>query len=271
MTKQNKELNIIERCVREAGSLIAGAGGDKFVENKGSAKNLVTMYDKAVQEKLYELLSKEFPKAGFLGEESDLNDTEGKKGIFIIDPIDGTTNFIKGLGHSAISVGYYTKGDIKYGCVYNPFSDEMFTAEKGKGAFLNGKKISVSPDPIEKSVALYGTSPYNEELQKKSFRFAREITKKVVDSRRMGAASLDLCYVSCGRAELYSEYLLSPWDYAGGYVIAKEAGAIITDVYGKELPFVSKSSIAVGTPKTYPVLMDVLKKVENVYKPKLLK
>jgi len=254
------ELSKIVGCVMVASKIITEAENDKHIEEKSSAKDLVTMYDKAIQEKLCDSLTREFPNAGFLAEEG-LNDIEGKDGIFIIDPIDGTTNFIKNMSHSAISVGYYQNGDIKYACVYNPFKDEMFTAEKGKGAFLNGKEIHVSNEPIERAVGLYGTSPYNEELREKSFKLANEITKSVIDSRRMGAASLDFCYVACGRAELYAEYLLSPWDYAGGYLIAKEAGAIVTDMEGKTPAFLKKSSMAVGTEKTHDLLLAMISRV----------
>jgi len=258
----SNELKTLEMCVLKAGSILSDTLSDKHIEMKSSSKDLVTMYDKAVQEKLYRLLSEEFPKAGFLGEEG-LNSTEGVEGIFIIDPIDGTTNFIKGMAHSAISVGYCRDNRIEYAAVYNPFRNEFFTAERGKGAYLNGTRIFVSEEPIEKSVGLYGTAPYNEELRTKSFILAEEMTKRTIDSRRMGSAALDLCYVACGRGELYAEYLLSPWDYSGGSLIAEEAGAIVSDMYGKPLQFKNKTSIAVGNRLTHPVLLEMIDMVDK--------
>ena len=251
----------LENCVREAAKILQDIGEDKHIESKTSAKDLVTMYDKAVQDKLFELLSKEFPKAGFLGEEEGLNKTENVQGIFIIDPIDGTTNFIKNMKHSCISVGYYIDGDIRNACVFNPFRNEMFTAEAGKGAYLNGNPIHVSLKPMKESVGLYGTAPYYEEIRHKGFMLAEELTKRVIDTRRMGSAALDLCYVAAGRAELYVEMRLPPWDYAAGYLIAKEAGAIVSDMQGKPLQFSKKSSVACGTSVNYKELLEIIASV----------
>ncbi|MCQ2552708.1 MAG: inositol monophosphatase [Clostridia bacterium] len=261
------ELKIIENIVRDAAKIIVpdkeGSGFVKKndIEQKTSVKDLVTKYDKEVQEYLYKELSKAFPNAGFLGEESLQLPASEDAGTFIIDPIDGTTNFIKGLNHSAISVGYCLGEKMKYGVVYDPYKDEMFTAERGKGAFLNGEKIHVSDEPIERSVALYGTAPYNAELTDISFKLACELTKLVIDGRRFGAASLDFCDVAAGRAEIYTEILLCPWDCAAGSLIAEEAGAIVTDIYGKPLQFKEKTGIAVGTSKTYDILMETIKRV----------
>ena len=260
------ELKTIENIVRNAAKIIVPDNSGSVVNNddieqKSSVKDLVTKYDKAVQEYLYKELSIAFPGAGFLGEESLTEPAGNNRGTFIIDPIDGTTNFIKGLRHSAISVGYCLNGAMKYGVVYDPYKDEMFTAESGKGAFLNGNPIHVSEEPIERSVALYGTSPYDEDLTDKSFLLACELTKLVIDGRRFGAATLDLCDVAAGRAEIYTELLLFPWDYAAGSLIAKEAGAIVTDINGNPLQFEERRGIAVGTPKTYDILMETIKRV----------
>jgi len=255
-------IEYIESSVREAAKLMLMASDEKGIEEKSSAKDLVTKYDKMVQEKLYEALSKKFPSSGFLGEEG-LKSAGNGGGVFIIDPIDGTTNFIKGLNHSAVSVGYYLDGSMKYGVVYNPYADEMFTAEKGKGAFLNGKRIKVSSNPIEKSVAHYGTAPYSKELSRKSFDLAFELTKRVIDSRRFGAATLDFCDLACGRVEIFFEYLLCPWDIAAGSLIAEEAGAIVTDMNGEKLQFEGKTSLLAATKECYPIVLDIVRKNEK--------
>lgn len=254
----SKEQITLEKCVREAAKILTDIGEDKHIEAKSSEKDLVTMYDKAVQQKLYELLSKEFPQAGFLGEEEGLNKTENVKGVFIIDPIDGTTNFIKDMKHSCISVGLLIDGDIRNACVFNSFRNEMFTAEAGKGAYLNADPIHVSLKPMEESVGLYGTAPYYDDIRHKGFMLAEELTTRMIDTRRMGSAALDLCYVAAGRAELYVEYRLAPWDYAAGYLIAKEAGAIVTDMQGKPLQFFEKSTVACGTSVNYKELLEII-------------
>ena len=252
-------LSTIETIVRKAAGIIKTPDADKGITSKSCGRDLVTLYDKKIQELLYSEFSRDFPDAGFLGEEQ-LNKPSRDGGVFIIDPIDGTTNFIKGLNHSGISVGYCRNGIMTCGVVYDPYADEMFTAELGKGAYLNGRPIHISDEPIERSVCHYGTAPYYDDLRKKSFDLAAAVTALVIDSRRRGAASLDFCDVACGRAELYFEYYLSPWDLAAGSLIASEAGAIVTDMDGKPLQYEKGTAVAVGTPKTYPILMDLIKK-----------
>lgn len=254
-------LKAIETTVLDAAQLMLQAEENKMTEVKSSIHDLVTAYDKRIQEQLYEQLSRTFPGAGFLGEEGLVHSASGK-GTFIIDPIDGTTNFVKGLNHSAVSVGYCESGIMRCGVIYDPYKKELFTAEKGKGAFLNGKQIHVSDKPLEHSVAYYGTSPYVPELTDKSFRLAAELTKRVIDSRRFGAATLDFCDIACGRAELFVEYSLCPWDLAAGSLIASEAGAIITDMDGKPLQYEKKTSCVAATPACYEEVMSIVHNIK---------
>ena len=141
---------------------------------------------------------------------------------------------MKGLDLSAIAISLLHDMKRVYGLVYNPFRNEMFTAVKGKGAFLNGTPITVSSQPLEKGIVLFGTSPYYEELPKKAFDKALFYMDKCIDVRRFGSAELDLCYIACGRAELYFEPLIQPWDYAAGSLIVEEAGGTVTQWDGSE-------------------------------------
>lgn len=217
-------LNDIINIVKKAGEIYKKAGGDLGIEKKGSAVNLVTKYDKRIQDFLFEELEKIVPGCRFLGEEGDENKSLTDGYCFIIDPIDGTTNFIKGYQHSAISVALAKDREIIIGVVLDPDLNNLFYAEKGKGAFLNGKPIHVSDCGMEKSLVLFGTCPYEHELAHKTFALTEKIFYRAVEVRRGGSAALDICYVASGKADLYYEMILRPWDWAGASLILSEAG-----------------------------------------------
>ena len=129
------------------------------------------------------------------------------------------------------------------GVVYNPYLDEMFYAQRGKGAYLNGRRISVSGNPLKNGIVIFGTSPYYEELNRASFELAYDYFKKSLDIRRSGSAALDLCSVAAGRAELFFELRLSPWDYAAASLIVEEAGGIVTTVEGGKITLGESCSV----------------------------
>lgn len=219
----------ITGLARECGEILTGADRNKInPDAKDGHANFVTEYDVLVQSRLREGLLGILPEAGFFGEEGEHSAFPENEWVFVVDPIDGTTNFMKGLNLSAIAIALLQNKERVFGLVYNPFTDEMFTAIKGKGAFLNGRKISVSEEPLERGIVLFGTSPYYEGLPKKAFDTAFSYMDKCIDVRRLGSAELDLCYVACGRAELYFEPLIQPWDYAAGSLIAEEAGGTVS-------------------------------------------
>ncbi len=210
--------------VRKAGEIYNNAGEDLCIEDKGSAVNLVTKYDKIIQDFLFDELKKIVPDCTFLGEEGGGNKRLTDGYCFIIDPIDGTTNFIKGFQHSAISVGLAKDREMIIGVVLDPDLNNIFYAEKGRGAFLNGNPIHVSDCSIDKSLVLFGTCPYEHELAHKTFELTEKIFYKAIEVRRVGSAALDICYVASGKADLYYEMILRPWDWAGASLILKEAG-----------------------------------------------
>ena len=248
------ELEAVCELVRECGLLMRGADrGKLLVDAKAGHANFVTDYDKRIQEKLRTGLAKAIPGAIFIGEEGASQEYSDKGRFFIVDPIDGTTNFIKGLNASCISVGLVINGCAELGVIYNPYLDEMFAARRGCGAACNGKRIEVSSEPLENGIVIFGTSPYNEELSEKSFRLAYEYFKKAIDVRRTGSAALDLCSVASGRAELFFELSLSPWDYAAGALIVEEAGGIVTDTDGNALSFSGKSSVMARNRIVHPL------------------
>ncbi|MCR5279207.1 MAG: inositol monophosphatase [Lachnospiraceae bacterium] len=234
----------IEKLMRECGDIMLNARRDpSMVTAKEGHANFVTTYDKAIQEILKKGLLKLLPGSAFVGEEEDIHPRINEGYAFIVDPIDGTTNFIRDYKQSCISVALLEDGAQKMGFVYNPYLDEMFYAVKGGGAYLNGAKIEVSGLPVEEGIVIFGTSPYYRELNRKSFDLAYLYFQRALDIRRSGSSALDLCSIAAGRAEVFFELCLSPWDFAAGSLIVTEAGGIVTTAEGSPLKFDTPSSV----------------------------
>ena len=231
-----KHYQDIEALAREAGEIMLSAQlsrGD--IDAKEGHANLVTRYDSMVQERLRGGLAKILPGSGFYGEEGAHSAFPDDEYTFIVDPIDGTSNFIHDFALSAIAIAL-VKRDLSlptghgciYGLVYNPFTDELFSAMRGEGASLNGRPIHVSGAPLSESLVMFGTAPYYEGCSALAFDRAAKLLPQCVDVRRLGSAELDLCYVACGRAGMYFEPLIQPWDLAAGSIIVEEAGGYVT-------------------------------------------
>lgn len=233
---------------------------------KSNAQDPVTEYDIRIQAELERELSRLLPEAGFLGEENDAQDIEGKSIYFVVDPIDGTSNFIADYRHSGISVALvYQEADRGraypiLAAVYNPYLDELFSAIYGEGAFLNDRKIQVADRELADALLLFGTSPYRREYAAQTFTIAKELFLLSRDIRRGGAAVLDLSYVACGRAELFFEFELKPWDFAAAALIAEEAGAVVSDAGGNPLSYTRASSIVVGSKRHHATALEVIRK-----------
>ena len=216
-------LRAVEAAQREAAELMLHAQ-NILAETKSGQRDVVTEYDRRVQALLMQRLRDAVPGAHFFCEETPERDRLDSEHLFIIDPIDGTINFVHGFHHSCISVAYAERGTVLIGAVYNPYVDELFTAIRGQGAFLNGRPIHVADTPLSESVVCYGTSPYDTSLADRTFALARTMYDASLDLRREGSAALDLCTVAAGRAGLYFELQTSLWDYAAGALIVCEAG-----------------------------------------------
>ena len=230
--------------VRECGQIILNADRKELeIDSKAGPANFVTEYDKKVQDMLEEELMKIVPEAKFVGEEENSEKVTETGKYFVVDPIDGTTNFIKDYQVSCISVALVVSGKVEIGIVYNPYLNEMFWAQRGKGAYCNDKRINVSNQPLNNGIVLFGTSLYYEELNEKTFEMAYEYFKQALDVRRSGSAALDLCSIAAGRAELFFELRLSPWDYAAGTLIVEEAGGVVTTVEGEAISFDKPCSV----------------------------
>lgn len=228
---------------------------------KGAA-DFVTKVDMGVQEFLRPRLAELYPDVQFMSEEKDNSEIDMDGKVWILDPIDGTTNLIHDYKMSAVSLGMTDKGVPVLGIVYNPFSDEMFYAEKGKGAYLNGKRISVAnADTLEKSLISVGTSPYYKELADVNFELIKRFFIASEDIRRCGSAALDLCYLACGRIDGYFEQNLKPWDYAAGIAILREAGGTVTDMEGGEPSYMVPSHIIASNGKIHGEMQNLIKEV----------
>lgn len=237
-------LDEIIAAAKECGQVMLAADRSKIgIKDKAGKANFVTRYDCKIQKMLQMKLAQILPEAEFFGEEEDCQIDRNAEYIFVVDPIDGTTNFIKDYHMSCISIGLLRNGKRYLGVVHNPYLDETFHAISGEGAYMNGNVIHVSDDSLENSIVLFGSSPYNTELAKASFELAYEYFQKCLDIRRSGSAALDLCAIASGRAEIYFELILSPWDFAAGALIVEEAGGMVMTVEGGELLCLEKSSI----------------------------
>ncbi len=223
--------------IKEAGVILKEGYYSKKDVTFKAKKDLVTKYDVAVEEFLKKSFSKEFSDFNVIAEESD-NTNKIFSNSIIVDPIDGTTNFVNKLPHTAISVGVYIDKKPYIGIVYNPILDELYTAVVGEGAFCNGEKIEVSNEKDFQKALLSTGFPYSsgtcENDLNDVIKKIKQILPRCQDIRRLGAASLDLCLVARGVYEGYYEMNLKAWDVSAGLIILQEAGGKVSNIDGNE-------------------------------------
>lgn len=258
----------METLIRAAGRIMRSVPDEvrNNPETKEGSANFVTAYDVKVQELLKTELVKLFPDAHFFAEEDgESTQTIGAGYTFIIDPIDGTTNFMCGYDHSAVSVGLLLDGDPIFGGIYDPYRDEYFCAVKGQGATRNGHPIRVSERPVTRGIVAIGSAPYRKDTLSETVKeMTCDLFHAFADFRRSGSAALDICHVACGRLDAFCEPVLSPWDYAAGSVILSEAGGISTSFAGKPLNLSAPSSCVFGSATAQPVALGVCGKYADV-------
>ena len=256
---ENAMLEQIMDVVRRAGEMVLSAHDIAAgTHEKTSAADLVTEYDLAVEAFLKRELPPLCPGAIFYGEEEAENADPSRDWAFIVDPIDGTTNFVRGLRQSAISVALARDGQVEYAVVFDPYKNEMFSARRGGGAFLNGAPIHVSGKPLAEGIFGMGTAIYCREDLEPTMRVSEQLFRRACDFRRLGAAALDLCDVACGRVELFFEYSLCPWDFAAGSLIITEAGGHISTLQGGPLALTERCSVWASN----DVNKDILRELE---------
>lgn len=222
------------QALKSAGKLLKTQISKRQVIEKKSELSIVTATDKKAEKIILGLIRKNFPDHSILAEESAPQGDSASR--WIIDPLDGTTNFAHRFPMSCVSIAYEEKGELVMGGVYDPFRDELFFAEKGKGARMNGKKIHVSRTPWLSEALLSTGFPYDRRERMDDYLpIFKAFKLKVQGLRRTGSAAMDLCYVACGRFDGYWEMNLQTWDKAAGMLILSEAGGRVTTFNGKTL------------------------------------
>ncbi|HUO76636.1 MAG TPA: inositol monophosphatase family protein [Thermodesulfovibrionales bacterium] len=224
------------------------------------ASDFVTRVDRESEQGIMTTLRRHFPYHSFLAEESE-KDTETEGYRWIIDPLDGTTNYIHGYPAFSVSIALEYRRKIRLGVILDPLRDELFSAEKGRGAFLNGEPVTVSRvgNPGDALIAT-GFPFRKKEMTDRYLELFRNIFQRVSDLRRAGSAALDLAYLACGRCDGFFEIGLSPWDMAAGSILIQEAGGIVTD-FGGGPEFLATGNIVAGNSTLHGVLLDEVRKV----------
>ena len=250
MRLSSPQINLITRaCLKASRSLIRDFGEleNLQVSAKGPG-DFVSSADKRTEKILIEELQKAHPEYGIITEETGIINKNNTKNRWIIDPIDGTMNFLNGIPQFAISVGYEEDNEIKCGVIFNPIMNEMFCAEKGNGAYLNNSRIRVSnKKKLKDALVVTGGPKAASEIKDKIFSEYINVSNNVSNVRKFGSAALDMAYVACGRFDGYWQRELNYWDIAAGIVILKEAGGFIDFFEESKTSLLKKNILATNS------------------------
>lgn len=256
------DINVIIEIVREAGEILKSAHlqKDQIFDKEGDA-NFVTAFDMKIQKFLIEKILEVDPSASFYGEEES---ADNKKEIsstgytYIIDPIDGTTNFMFDYKTSCISVGIAYKGSMYAGIIYNPYVDTMFHAVRNEGSYVNNRRLTLENKGLADGISAFGCARYNEDSTDLLFATVKKLFYKTLAIRSCGSAAIELARIANGSNAVYFEMLLQPYDYAAGAVIIEEAGGVITQIDGSPITIDKGCSILAGTKKAAEELRKLL-------------
>ncbi len=256
-------INIALRAARKVGENIVRASDDlhRFEVKAKGINNFVTEVDENAEQEIIYHLQKAYPDHAILGEETGLHGSEDAEYRWVIDPLDGTTNFIRGIPHFAVSIACLYKGKLEHAVIVDPVRREEFTASRGRGAQLNGHRIRVS-NLTSLEGALLGTGiPFKNHCDDKLEAYSKTVELLAGQSagiRRPGAASLDLAYVAAGRFDAFWEIGLSAWDMAAGALLVREAGGLVSDIDGSE-NFLTSGNIVCGNPKCFKAVLQTVR------------
>ena len=251
-------LNIATRAARNAGDIIVRSMdhiAGIHIDEK-SRNDYASEVDRTAEQTIIQTIQKAYPEHTILAEESGLH--PGNAYTWIIDPLDGTTNFLHGFPQFAVSIALVHKGLIEQGVVYDPLKQEMYTATRGSGAMLNDRRIRVTKHKSMRG-ALLGTGfPFKAQRHLEAYlNMFRDLFKDSAGIRRAGAASLDLAYVACGRLDGFWEIGLREWDIAAGILLVQEAGGMVTDFRGRG-DYLKSGNIVAANPKMHPLIRDAI-------------
>ena len=260
MRLNSPQINIITRaCMKASRSLIRDFGEieNLQVSTKGPG-DFVTSADKRTEKIIIEELQKAHSDYGIITEETGIINKSNTKNRWIIDPIDGTINFLNGVPHFAISIGYEEENEIKCGVIFDPIKNEMFCAEKGNGAYLNNSRIRVSnKKKLRDALLVTGGPKYTSEIKEEIFSEFIKVSKNIPHIRKFGSAALDMAYVACGRFDGYWQRELKYWDIAAGIIILKEAGGFI-DFFETNIKDPLKKNILASNSNIHDELSDLI-------------
>ncbi len=256
-------LNTAVRAARNAGNLIKRYMDrvDTLKVSKKQPNDFVTEVDKLSEQEIIGTLSEAYPDHAIYAEESGKHNTgdDVNKPTWIIDPLDGTTNFIHGIPQFAISIGMQAEGHLQVGVIYDPVHDELFTAMRGDGAKLNNRRLRINPNTrLQGSLIATGFPYYQYDYLDHYLAILKEVITKTSGIRRPGSAALDLAYTAAGRFNGFWEFNLQAWDIAAGALLIQEAGGIVTDFNDKQ-DYLKTGNILCGPPKVHQELLDIIK------------
>ncbi len=259
----NDKLHFLKDIAINAGSILTTLFRKEFDIEGKQGRELVTTADRKSEEFIISSIRKKYPEAGVVAEESNLKEWERNE-VFIVDPLDGTNNFSYGIPFFCVSLAYELEGNLKIGVIYDPIHKELFSAQKGRGAKLNGNPISVSNrDKLIDSILATGF-PYIRRLREYSK--ISEFSKFLMEARgirRFGSAALDLAYVACGRLDGFWEKKLKPWDISAGGLLVREAGGRVSNFYKLEWNY-RKDHIIASNGKIHSEMLKIIKRAKRV-------
>ncbi|MCB1677080.1 MAG: inositol monophosphatase [Halioglobus sp.] len=254
-------ITIALRAARKAGATIVRASDDleRFEVKAKGVNNFVTDVDVAAEREIVYHLQKAYPEHAIQGEETGLSGSRDAEYRWLIDPLDGTTNFIRGIPHYGVSIACLYRGKLEHAVIVDPVRREEFTASRGRGAQLNGRRMRVSKLPGLEG-ALLGTGiPFKNHCDDQLAPYSKSLetlAAQCAGIRRAGAASLDLAYVAAGRLDAFWEIGLSPWDIAAGALLVREAGGLVADIDGSDR-YLESGNIVCGNPKCFKAVLQV--------------
>lgn len=251
------QLDIAISAARAGGEILQD-WRERFTVSEKSRFNLVTEADFAAQNAISEILQKEFPDHAYLGEEGLEQAGNGSDFRWIIDPLDGTGNYVHGFPYYCVSIGLEQAGELVLGVIYDPTRDELFHAVRGEGAFCNGQPISVSTAPVLAESLCVASLPVNSDPNHPAVARFLKVLPHAQSVQRLGSAAMNLAYLACGRLEVFWSTTLKPWDMAAGVVIVREAGGEVTRLDGSTFDVQNKEVLACCTASIQQELMPML-------------
>ncbi len=253
-------LELTKAAAEAGGAVLREKFESGFKVRSKAPSDLVTEADLAAEKVIVDLIRTSYPDHVILAEESSSRASTDAQHLWVIDPLDGTTNFVHGVPNVGVSIAYYNAGQATVGVVYNPLLNDWYIAERGAGAFFNDKPARVSSDGLSDSLVGVGFYYDRGAMMRATLAAVQELFEQQIHGiRRMGSAALDLCYVGTGQFGAFFEYQLSPWDFAAGRLFVEEAGGTVTTCDGRKLPL-EVSTVLAACPAVQATVLEIVRR-----------